>query len=90
MYYLNYINKNYIGGYMLKTDLNIFVKKIGKRFIVKIDYVNFESQKHLFLYQEQIKYFFNDYLKNVDGNINLFIEENIIKEFFDWEDDYAE
>ncbi|HGO5656462.1 TPA: hypothetical protein ACK3A9_005464 [Klebsiella pneumoniae] len=47
---------------MLKTDLNIFVKKIGKRFIVKIDYVNFESQKHLF----------------------------IIKEFFDWEDDYAE
>ncbi|WP_227631724.1 hypothetical protein, partial [Klebsiella pneumoniae] len=86
----NYINKNYIGGYMLKTDLNIFVKKIGKRFIVKIDYVNFESQKHLFLYQEQIKYFFNDYLKNVDGNINLFIEENIIKEFFDWEDDYAE
>ncbi|MGV4094869.1 hypothetical protein ACV8S3_25555 [Citrobacter freundii] len=75
---------------MLKTDLNIFVKKIGKRFIVKIDYVNFKSQKHLFLYQEQIKYFFNDYLKNVDGNINLFIEENIIKEFFDWEDDYAE
>ncbi|HEE4781223.1 hypothetical protein V6330_23890 [Citrobacter portucalensis] len=75
---------------MLKTDLNIFVKKIGKRFIVKIDYVNFESQKHLFLYKEQIKYFFNDYLKNVDGNINLFIEENIIKEFFDWEDDYAE
>lgn len=75
---------------MLKADLNIFVKKIGKRFIVKIDYVNFESQKHLFLYQEQIKYFFNDYLKNVDGNINLFIEENIIKEFFDWEDDYAE
>ena len=52
--------------------------------------MNFESQKHLFLYQEQIKYFFNDYLKNVDGNINLFIEENIIKEFFDWEDDYAE
>ena len=75
---------------MLKTDLNIFVKKIGKRFIVKIDYVNFESQKHLFLYKEQIEYFFNDYLKNVDGNINLFIEENIIKEFFDWEDDYAE
>ena len=75
---------------MLKTDLNIFVKKIGKRFIVKIDYVNFESQKHLFLYQDQIKYFFNDYLKNADGNINLFIEENIIKEFFDWEDDYAE
>ena len=75
---------------MLKTDLNIFVKKIGKRFIVKIDYVNFESQKHLFLYKEQIEYFFNDYLKNTDGNINLFIEENIIKEFFDWEDDYAE
>ncbi|WP_329518095.1 hypothetical protein VYI55_29060 (plasmid) [Klebsiella pneumoniae] len=65
---------------MLKTDLNI----------VKIDYVNFESQKHLFLYKEQIEYFFNDYLKNIDGNINLFIEENIIKEFFDWEDDYAE
>ena len=75
---------------MLKTDLNIFVKKIGKSFIVKIDYVNFESQKHLFLYKEQIEYFFNDYLKNIDGNINLFIEENIIKEFFDWEDDYAE
>ena len=75
---------------MLKTDLNIFVKKIGKRFIVKIDFVNFESKKYLYLHKEQIKYFFNDYLKNTVGNINLFIEENIVEEFFDWDDDYEE
>jgi hypothetical protein len=48
-----------------------------------------KAKSIFFCYQEQI-IFFNDYLKNVDGNINLFIEENIIKEFFDWEDDYAE